>query len=113
MCVHKINVRTFVETFKTINMKAIQYKTVTGEVKTAFNLSHSFGKMYVAKSSEKKRDFDLFIHEENLISFSGFDKIEETVSNEISGYSKTDEFNGLVQAGELGLNFGKVTELVR
>ena len=93
-------------------MEAIKYKTATGEVKEAILISRIDKNFFDCKSDSKKRKGDLYLHIDTILTDVSGIAYEEETSKEEAGYFSTDEFNGLCQAGELGLEFQKATELV-
>lgn len=94
-------------------MNTVEYRTIQGETRTAHNVTRIDADMFAGKSSTRKRKSDLMIHIDNIITdVSHMTYEEETAEDQTHGGMSQDEFDGLTQAGELGLEFPEATELV-
>jgi hypothetical protein len=93
-------------------MKTIEFKTVSGEVKTAIVSTRIDENLFSCKSSNSKRKDDLFIHISMILSDVSDIAINDCEFSDDEGYSKTDEFEGLCQANQIGENPFKSTMLI-
>lgn len=92
-------------------MRAIEYKTAQGELKAAFIVSRIDENLFSCKSSSRKRNPDLLIHADYILTDVSDVKAEGVEICEGSAYANTDEFAGLCQAAEIGENPFKCTIL--
>lgn len=94
-------------------MTTVKYLTTTGEEKTAI-LSHRIdANLFACKSSARKRKNDVLVHIDNMLTdVSAVTYAEEIAEDQTHGGMSQDEFDGLAQAGRLGLQFPEPTMLV-
>lgn len=94
-------------------MKNLTIKTLTGETREVILVNRISQNMFACKTSSRKRKSDLFVSIDMIITDVSDIKFTEEVGEDSThkGMSQ-DEFDGLKQAGELGLKFPEPTMLV-
>ena len=87
-------------------MKTIEIKNIENQITTVILEKRIDANMFSCKSSSRKRNADLLVHIDNILTDVSNVTFENTTytSSNIQNVISQDEFDGLCQANEIGEN---------
>ena len=92
-------------------MKTIKIKVANNQITTVILDKRIDANMFSCKSSSRKRNADLLVHIDNILTDVSEVSFEEAIytNSNIQNIMSQDEFDGLCQANQIGENPFKCT----
>ena len=91
-------------------MTTLTITTPTGQNQEVILVNRIDANMFACKTSARKRNSDILVHVDFILTdVSSISFEEETGTDTTRGAMSQDEFDGLCQAGEMGLQFPNPT----
>ena len=100
-----------VKQLKTNKMKTIKIKVANNQITTVILDKRIDANMFSCKSSSRKRNADLLVHIDNILTDVSEVSFEEAIytNSNTQNVMSQDEFDGLCQANQIGENPFKCT----